>query len=112
MATATEQLLSPEDALALPSVSPTRRQQVLVLYLSNSSLDSGVQGWSRYDGTGRSRPTTGDSDDPPYETGTQALCDGWTLFHISQLLPPSRGHEHDVSYLPNEFWFSRFVDIG
>ena len=60
--------------------APTKRitrQQVLVLYLSTSALDSGVVGWSRYDGTGSTNPTTGDSDEPPYETGVAALRDGW-----------------------------------
>lgn len=45
------------------------RQQVLVLYLATSALDSPVVGWSRYDGTGRTRPTTGDSDEPPIPPG-------------------------------------------
>jgi hypothetical protein len=58
--------------------------------------DSDVVGWSRYDGTGRTRPTTGDSDEPPCPTGLAALLDGWRLFQASQLLPPQSGHEYDV----------------
>ncbi len=46
-------------------VRATLRQQVLVLYLSDSALDSYVVGWSQYDGTGRTSPTTGDGDEPP-----------------------------------------------
>ena len=57
--------------------APVLRQQVLVLYLANSALDSHVVGWSLYDGTGRTSPTTGDSDEPPYESGTAAPLDGW-----------------------------------
>jgi hypothetical protein len=56
------------------------KQQVLVLYLATSALDSDVVGWSRYDGTGATRPTTGDSDEPPYGTGLDALQDSWRLF--------------------------------
>ncbi len=41
------------------------RQQILVLYLATSALDSEVVGWSAYDGTVRTSPTTGDSDEPP-----------------------------------------------
>lgn len=41
------------------------RQQVLILFLANSALDAEVIGWSSYDGTGRTRPTTGDGDEPP-----------------------------------------------
>lgn len=69
----------------------TVRQQVLVLYLDTSALDSRVVGWARYDGTGASRPTTGDSDEPPYGTGVAALEDGWRLFQAAQLLPPYPG---------------------
>lgn len=86
------------------------RQQVLVLYLSTSTLDSHVVGWSQYDGTGRTQPTTGDSDEPPYPTGLAALLDGWRLFQASQLLPPQAGHEYDVSFLKHEFFFEKLED--
>ncbi|MBC9711706.1 hypothetical protein H9Y04_03875 [Streptomyces sp. TRM66268-LWL] len=88
------------------------RQRVLVLYLDNSALDSRVIGWSRYDGTGRSSPTAGDSDEPPYETGVAALLDGWRLIQASQLIPPYPGGEYDVSFLKHEFVFEQLVDIG
>ncbi|MEV5612801.1 hypothetical protein [Streptomyces sp. NPDC052225] len=90
----------------------TPRQQVLVLYLSTSALDSPVVGWARYDGTGRTTPTTGDSDEPPYETGVAALLDGWRLIQASQLIPPAPGHEYDVSFLKHEFFFERLVDMA
>ncbi|GAB2744759.1 hypothetical protein [Streptomyces bullii] len=86
------------------------RQQVLVLYLATSALDSPVVGWSRYDGTGRTRPTTGDGDEPPYSTGLGALQDGWRLFQASQLLPAQPGHEYDVSFLKHEFFFEKVED--
>ncbi|MGW1269393.1 hypothetical protein [Streptomyces sp. NPDC002491] len=88
------------------------RQQVMVLYLATSALDSDVVGWSRYDGTGRTRPTTGDGDgdEPPYATGLAAMCDGWRLFQASQLLPPQAGHEYDVSFLKHEFFFEKLED--
>jgi hypothetical protein len=90
---------------------PTVRQQVLVLYLATSALDSPVIGWSTYDGTGRTAPTTGDSDEPPYETGVAALVDGWRLLQASQLLPPYPGHEYQVSFLKHEFFFERLVTL-
>ncbi|MCX3063033.1 hypothetical protein [Streptomyces beihaiensis] len=90
-----------------PAAAP--RQQVLVLYLSTSALDAPVVGWSRYDGTGRTTPTAGDSDEPPYETGVEALLDGWRLFQAAQLIPPYPGHEYDVSFLKHEFLFERIV---
>ena len=85
------------------------RQKVLVLYLTNSSLDSRVVGWSQYDGTGQTNHTMGDSDEPPYETGLEALCDGWRLIQASQLLPPARGGEYDTSFLRYEFFFEQLV---
>ncbi|MGW5361861.1 hypothetical protein [Actinopolymorpha pittospori] len=89
----------------------TVRQQVLVLYLNTSALDSTVVGWSVYDGTGESSPTTGDSDQPPYDTGVAALRDGWRLIQASQLIPPYPGHEYDVSFLKHEFLFEKLVTV-
>jgi hypothetical protein len=88
------------------------RQQVLFLYLSNSALDSDVIAWSRYDGARRTTPTTGDSSDPPYRTGVDALADGWRLIQAAQLIPPYPGHEYDVSFLKHEFLFERLIDVG
>jgi len=87
------------------------RQQVLVLYLSDSSLDSEVIGWSVYDGTGRTSPTTGDGDEPPYDTGVSALLDGWRLLQASQLIPPYPGHEYDTSFLKHEFIFEQLIAL-
>jgi len=101
---------SVEESFATPSTTPTVRQQVMVLYLGTSALDSAVIGWTRYDGTGRSHPTTGDSDEPPYETGLAALVDGWRLLQMSQLLSHAEGHEYDTAYLPYEFLFEKLVD--
>lgn len=85
------------------------KQQVLVLFLATSALDSPVVGWANYDGTGRTKPTTGDGDEPPYETGLEALLDGWRLFQASQLIPPYPGHEYDVSFMKHEFFFEKLV---
>lgn len=88
-----------------------RRQQVLVLYLADSALDSTVIGWSLYDGTGRSAPITGDNDTPPYETGLDALKDGWRAFQFPQLIPPYPGMEYTTSFLKHEFLFEKLEDI-
>jgi hypothetical protein len=82
-------------------------QSVLVLYLSDSALDSSVIGWSMYDGTGQSNHYAGEESEPPYASGLQALRDGWRLFQISQLTRPCTGAEYDTSYLRNEFFFER-----
>jgi hypothetical protein len=104
--------MSVEESFATPSAYPHLRQQLLVLYLGTSARDSEVIGWTRYDGTGRSRPTMGDSDEPPYATGLGALLDGWRLLQMSQLVAHPRGEEHDVGYLPYEYLFERLVDVS
>lgn len=95
-----------------PRTSTTLRQQVLVLYTTSSALDSRVIGWSSYDGTGASHPTTGDSDIPPYANGLDALLDGWRLIQAAQLIPPYPGHEYDTSFLKHEFFFEKLVDVA
>lgn len=89
-----------------------RRQQVLVLYLSNSALDSRVKGWSIYDGTGQERYTTGDSDTPPYATGLEALQDGWRVIQFPQLIPPYPNMEYTTSFQMYEFIFEKLVDVA
>ncbi len=107
----TEPTMSVEQSFGTPSATPNLRQQLMVLYLGTSALDSDVIGWTRYDGTGRSRPTTGDSDAPPYATGLEALLDGWRLLQMSQLMNHVRGQEYETAYLPYEFLFERLVDV-
>jgi hypothetical protein len=87
------------------------RQQVLILYLQTSSLDSRVIAWALHDGTGRDEHMAGDSDEPPYVTGVDALIDGWRLLQISPLLPHARGEEFDTSYLKYEFVFEKLIEV-
>jgi hypothetical protein len=85
----------------------TKRQQVLVLYLANSALDSSVKGWSGYDGTGKESHTTGDSLEAPYKTGLDALKDGWRVIQFPQLIPPYPGEEYSTSFMKYEFIFEK-----
>ena len=87
-----------------------RRQKVLTLYLSTSALDSAVLGWSMYDGTGKDAFTTGDSDEPPYETGLDALLDGWRLIQQPILFPPYPGEEYTTSFMKYGFVFEKLED--
>ena len=90
------------------------RQQVLMLYLETSALDSGVVSWSHYDGTGRHLHMAGDTDEPPYASGLAALKDGWRLFQASTLQPHAPGSEFRTAYLKYEFMFEkweRFDDV-
>ena len=86
------------------------RQKVLILYLSNSALDSRVKGWTLYDGTGQANYTTGDSETPPYATGLDALKDGWRVIQFPQLIPPYPGMEYTTSFQMYEFIFEQLVE--
>ena len=83
------------------------RQKILILYLSNSALDSKVIAWTIYDGTGREAHTTGDSDNPPYATGLEALRAGWRVIQISPLIPPYPGVEFSTSFYKHEVIFEQ-----
>jgi hypothetical protein len=88
------------------------RQQVLVLYLSTSALDTSVIAWANYDGTGRTRHTAGDAEKPPYKTGLAALEDGWRLIQASTLAPHTPGSEFRTDYFKYEFFFEKLVQVG
>ena len=88
-----------------------RRQQVLVLYLRSSALDSGVLAWAVYDGTGQQTHMAGDSDQPPYSTGVAALRDGWRLIQASPLVDHGVGDEFRTGYLKYEFFFEQWVEV-
>lgn len=87
------------------------RQQVLVLYLDNSALDSNVKAWSMYDGTGKEAYTTGDRLEPPYTNGLDALKDGWRVIQFPQLIPPYPGEELSTSFMKYEFIFEKLENI-
>lgn len=88
----------------------TARQQVLLLWLASSSLDSRVLGWSFFDGTAGTGPQP--EGELPYDTGVAALRDGWRLLQISPLIPPMPGHERETSFLKHEFLFERMIDAA
>ena len=89
----------------------TLRQKVLTLYLNTSALDSRVLGWSMYDGTGQDTFTTGDGTEPPYETGLEALKDGWRLIQQPVLVPPYPGDEYTTSFMKYGFLFEKLEDV-
>ena len=89
------------------------KQQVLFLWLADSALDSGVVAWALYDGAspkGTPVPPVDTTAEPPYNSGLEALRDGWRLFHVTPLTPPAPGAELQTSYLRHEFAFERFAE--
>ena len=87
-----------------------KKQKVLILYLANSMLDSEVIAWTLHDGTGKNFHMPGDSEEPPYETGTDALLDGWRLFQASTLEQHKSGDEFRTGYLKYEFFFEKIKE--
>ena len=47
---------------------------------------------------------------PPYETGTDALLDGWRLFQASTLEQHKSGDEFRTGYLKYEFFFEKIEE--
>ena len=92
-------------------MNDTLRQKVLTLYLDTSALDSRVMGWAVYDGTGEAAFTTGDSNEPPYETGLDALLDGWRLIQHPILIPPYPGEEYSTSFMKYGFVFEKLEAV-
>ncbi len=88
----------------------TQRQQVLYLWADGSALDSRVIAWSFYDGTDGRGPEPPPSE-PPYESGVDALRDGWMLLQSAQLIPPAPGMEYVNTYLEHEFVFERRITV-
>ena len=87
-----------------------KKQKVLILYLANSMLDSEVIAWTLHDGTGKNFHMPGDSEVPPYDTGTDALLDGWRLFQASTLEQHKSGDEFRTGYLKYEFFFEKIEE--
>ena len=87
-----------------------KKQKVLILYLANSMLDSDVIAWSLHDGTGKNFHMPGDSEGPPYETGTDALLAGWSLFQARTLEKHKSGDEFRTGYLKYEFFFEKIEE--
>jgi len=85
------------------------RQQVLILWLASSSLDSHVLGWAFHDGTSGHGPQP--AGDPPVASGVAALQAGWRLIQMSPLVPAAPGTERDTSFLKHEFVFERIIEI-
>jgi hypothetical protein len=79
------------------------RQKILVLYSANPDLNSGVVAWSMYDGTGKEKLTTGDAEEPPYNSVVEAMRAGWRVIQFPQQFPAYPGMEYNTAYLKYEY---------
>jgi hypothetical protein len=84
------------------------RQQLLFVWTADSSLTSGVVGWSFHDGS----DPGADLDELPYMRGVDVLADGWRLIQSSQLVTRPTGDEHVAGVLEYEWLFERIVASG
>ncbi len=89
------------------------RQQVLILFLSGTALNTGVNAWSFYDGLSEGIEEQLPIDvDAPYDTGVGALRDGWRLISSPSLNPVEDIEKpFDLGHLPYEFIFEKIVHI-
>lgn len=90
------------------------RQQILILHLVNSELDSHTVAWALYDGAspaGQSQMNSGSSNEPPYRSVIDAMRDGWYVIQFPALPNYTVGHEHESGHLPYEYILERKVTI-
>ncbi|MEM9418417.1 MAG: hypothetical protein AAGA25_05080 [Planctomycetota bacterium] len=87
------------------------RQNLLFLYLANSSLSSAVVAWSNYDGTTTDPPEM-DDPEPPYTSALAAMRDGWRVLQVSPLTAPPTGREFDLDYLKFEVILEKLEEVS
>ncbi|MBW3623795.1 MAG: hypothetical protein KY468_10360 [Armatimonadetes bacterium] len=91
-----------------------KRQQILILHLSQPDLNSSTVAWALYDGAKpRDEPQmqSGDEDEPPYRSVLDAMRDGWFVIQIPTLPVFLRGGEHETGHLPYEYVLERRVKL-
>lgn len=91
---------------------PEQRQKLLVLYLHSPDLNSNVVGWSIFDGTGKTRHSTGDTPEPPYASVVDAMKAGWRVIQFPQQFPAYPGMEYNTSYLKYEYILEKMETIN
>jgi len=97
-----------------PKMSETR-QQILILHLANSNLESPAVAWALYDGTkgeNELQMQTGDSDEPPYASVLAAMRDGWNVIQLPPLPQYPPGQEHLTGNLLYEYVLERKVAVN
>ena len=90
---------------------PELRQKLLVLYLHTPDLNSRVGAWALFDGTGKERHFSGDSEAPPYESVVKAMQDGWRVIQFPAQWPAYPGTEYQTSYLKYEYILEKMEAI-
>ncbi|NKB66286.1 MAG: hypothetical protein GKR89_04425 [Candidatus Latescibacteria bacterium] len=87
------------------------RQKLIVLYTHSPDLHSQVVSWSTYDGTGRTRHSSGDETEPPYPSVVAAMEEGWRVIQFPQQFPAYPGMEYTTAYLKYEYILEQMEEI-
>jgi hypothetical protein len=90
------------------------RQQILILHLAYSSLESKTIAWAFFDGAAsadKKQMQSGDEETPPYNSVLAAMRDGWNVLQIPALPVYVAGHEHESGHLPYEYVLERKIDL-
>jgi hypothetical protein len=87
------------------------RQHILILWLQNGNLASGVCAWSRYLGDSTREPTSGEEEGPPYPSALAALRDGWRVLQYPVAVTATPGQEHRTGFLKHEVVLERHVEV-
>ena len=90
------------------------RQQILILHLAKSSLESNTVAWALFDGAApaeKQQMQSGDEETPPYASVLAAMRDGWNVLQVPTLPIYIPGHEHEGGHLPYEYVLERKVDL-
>ncbi|MFC5649407.1 hypothetical protein ACFPYJ_09735 [Paenibacillus solisilvae] len=90
------------------------RQQILILHLADSCLESDTVAWALYDGAkakNELQMNTGDSKVPLYPSVLDAMRDGWNVIQLPALPLYRTGAEHELGHLPYEYVLERKVTV-
>jgi len=90
-----------------------QRQQILILYLTNSDLTSSVAAWSFFDGAdGKARDGfTINENTAPYRNVLEAMKAGWRVIQMSEIRQAYPGEEYHNSFLKFENVLERMVEV-
>jgi hypothetical protein len=85
------------------------RQQLLILFLEAPDLTQPVSSWAFHDGLQQVDPHLDQIDEAPYETGLQALEDGWRVISYPTVVDADPDKAFNLGHLPYEFVFEKIV---
>ena len=87
-----------------------QRQILLVLYVHSPDLNSRVVAWSIFDGTTEEH-SSGDADEPPYDSVVAAMRVGWRVIQFPQQFPAYPGMEYNTAYLKYEYVLEKLEEV-